>query len=178
MLIPLNASEAIWTRTAELSGLNYDGSVRPRDEYEFGSSSDFAKAFAAGYHDYASAGIVLGAMNGNGDKSILERAWGRSMTIRNLAIAMSRYWATVAVTPGIPSHGGMRVISVSNNALGLVGAFEAAIRASITQRRSTPFYFNFINNIEKMAVSKIVWIVVELMPSTPPSPVPFPEKIT
>ena len=76
MLIPLNASDAIWTRTAELSGLNYDGSVRPRDEYELGSPSDFAKAFANAYHDYASDGVVLGAISGGGDKSIDRKSVG------------------------------------------------------------------------------------------------------
>lgn len=178
MLIPSKASEAILNSHSELLGLNPDGSVRPRDEYEFGGSSDFAKAFADGYHDYASDGLVLGAISGGGDKSILEAAWGKTTTVTELATALANYWATVAVVPGVPSHGGISVISVVNNSASLVSSFEAAIQASITQTKSEPFYFKFVDNIEKMAVSSIIWTVTELMPTVPPSPAPFPESIT
>ena len=172
-LDPLVASSTISKAYLEFVGLDEDG--KPNGNPPTG---DYPSLFAAGYKEYAEQGIVLGADNSGSNESIIEAALGKTTTVTDLATAFANYWATVAVIPGTPAHGGTSVISVVNDASTRVSAFEAAIEASITTTESKPYFFNFVNNIETMAVSTIIWTVTELMPTVPPSPSPFPEIIS
>lgn len=175
-LTPTTASYAITDAYLLAAGL--DSSGKPSGNP---ASGDYPSAFAAGYDNYAKEGIVLGAENNGGTKMIIETflrgVSSRSQTITDFAQALAEYWATVAITPGLPAHGGIEVVSISNDALSHVADFETAIRASITQTESKPYFHQFVSNIETMAVRKIIWTVVELMPGSPPSPTSFPEGI-
>lgn len=140
-----------------------------------------AAAFASGYHDYASAGVVLGAASGGGDPSIIEGFMDGATSnspaeIAAFALALATYWSGVAVTPGVPSHGGTAVTLVVNDALAKVSLFQAAISASITDEASEPGFLALVENIETMAVSAIVWMVTELLPPSG-TPTVFPEGI-
>src|SRR5690606_8981802 len=90
---------------------------------------------------------------------------------------LASYWATVAVTPGAPAHGGTAVVSVVNDAMAHVADFAAAISASITSSEQKPYFQYLIANIETMAVKKSIWPVTERMPPVPPAPGPWPEVI-
>lgn len=142
------------------------------------SENTFPNDFAVAYNTYVLDGIVLGALNTGGDISILETALtgDTETSISELALAFAGFWATVAIAPGIPAHGGTAVVSVTNNAASLVGLFENAITASLTNVASKPYYNKFVSNIESIAVSNIIWVVTEMV-GGPPAPVAFPEGI-
>lgn len=171
-LDPMVASSTISKAYLDFVGLDKDG--KPTGNPPTG---DYPALFAAGYKEYAEQGIVLGADNSGSDESIIEFAIGKTTTVTELATAFANYWATVAILPGTPAHGGISVVSVVNDAATRVSSFEAAIEASMTTKESKPYFYNLVNNIETMAVSTIIWTVTEMMPTTPPSPSPFPETI-
>lgn len=157
------------------AGLGQDGKPSgkaPEGDYP----ADFAKA----YNGYATQGVVLGATNAGGNASILEGFMqgvsNSPATLDAFASALAGFWAGVAITPGIPAHGGTAVVSVVNNAATLTAAFKAAIVASQTSSKSEPLFLTLISNIEAVAKT-IVWTVTEMMPSVPPAPVPFPEVV-
>lgn len=175
-LNPSSCASAIWAEMQVL--IETDDSGVTTGNRNFGTTQQFASLFATKYHDYASAGVVPGATSGGGDKSILEAAFGINTTPSLLALAFASYWATVAIAPGAPAHGGISVSLVVNTAATLVSAFEAAIMATITQSESKPFYLSLIDNIETMAVSQIIWNVTEIMPGPPPFPMIYPEPIS
>ena len=142
----------------------------------------FHDFFSNNYEDYARDGVVLGATNEGGTEPIL-RSWLVNLTtgdnVLRFAVILSEYWDTVALIPGPPMHGGISTVSVSNDALSQVPAFEASIRASMRDTASTPWYLEFVTNIQTIGVAAVTWTVIELMP-TPAGPVPTPflEKIT
>lgn len=175
-LTPSTASYAITDAYLLAAGLDSTG--KPSGDSPQG---DYPAAFATGYNDYAKEGIVLGADNSGGNKSIIEDFMrgvsSRSQTITDFAQALADYWSTVALANGLPMHGGIEVVSISNDAASHVANFEAAILASITQTESKPYFHQFVSNIETMAVRQIIWTVTELMPGSPPSPASFPESI-
>lgn len=174
MLNSSSCADSIWSNFSVSIGLNLDGSTSGGNI----DGSGYPAMFATEYDKYAKEGVVLGADNGAEDKSILQDALGKSTTVTELATAFADYWATVFIVPGDPAHGGTAVISVVNDAASKVSLFESAIQESITSSKSEPFFYQFINNIETMAVSSIIWTVTEMMPTTPPSPSSFPETIT
>lgn len=174
-LNPASAAAAISAAYQDASGI--DASGNPTGAMPAGN---YPADFASAYNDYAMAGVVPGAENTGGDASILEAALTSATsspaTITTLATAFANYWATVAIDPGTPAHGGVSVVSVSNNAATLAALFEAAINASITDEDSSPWFETFISNVQDMAVANIVWTVTELIP--PAVPTPFTEVIT
>ena len=183
MLNSSSCAEALWTNFFSTIGLDLDGTVVNRNI----DASGYPDMFATEYDNYAKAGIVPGAATGAEDKTIIETALrsyttvsppSSYITVTTLATAFANYWSTVLVTPGAPAHGGTVVISVVNDAMAKVSLFEEAIWASLTSSRSEPFFYNFINNIERIAVSSIIWSVTELIPGDPPSASSFPETIS
>jgi hypothetical protein len=142
--------------------------------------STYPSDFANGYNTYGLDGIVLGGLNSGGDTSQIEAilSGGKQVDVTEFAQAFSDYWATVCIDPGVPSHGGMSVISSINNADTLVSLFVDAITASITNVESKPYFYNFIKNIEDIAVKQIQWTITELMPGSPPYPAVFIETIS
>lgn len=183
-LDPKVASDELTKAIAKACAMELvDGELTPIKDGDVDTST-YPDDFALGYGKYAMGGMVLGATSTMGDISIisdfLESAKSAgSADVSLFALALAEYWATVSITPGVPSHGGTAVVSVVNNAMAMVGAFQSAIMASMTDKISKPYYFNFVKNIEDMAVSNIIWIVTELIP-TPggPVPTPFPETIS
>lgn len=170
-LNPSVASTAITSSYTLLVGLE--------DKY---GDVDYPMDFAVAYDTYARQGEVLGAINEGGNPAILAN-FLRSIpgdspaTVRAFAQAFANYWSEVCITPGSPAHGGTSVIEVTNNALDLVAAFEAAIRTSLTTQEMKPYFYHFINNLEAIAVSQIVWTITEAMPPSG-SPASFPEGIS
>lgn len=156
-LVPMNAADGIWAATRASCMLDSDG--RPLKDANNNpvpvNINTYPSAFATAYDDYAKAGVVSGAENVGGDKSIIEnyfRNGGGYVT--EFATMFARYWATVAL---IPAQG---AVAVTNDAMSHIGDFEAAIRASLTNQRSTPYYYRFISNLENMAVKNIIWTVI------------------
>lgn len=174
-LVPANAAAGISLALQDQAGIDATGS--PTGALPMG---DFPESWATAYDDYAAAGVVPGAENTGGDKSIIENALrsaeSSTATVTVLATALANYWATVAIETGTPAHGGTAVASVVNNAAALVTLFEDAINASITSSESVPWFETFITNVQTMAVASIVWTVTELLPPAA-TPTPFPEAI-
>ncbi|MBE0505907.1 MAG: hypothetical protein IBX50_04195 [Marinospirillum sp.] len=176
-LSPSVASELIWLAYQNVAGIDASGKPAPGIP-----SGDFPLNWSAAYSTYAADGVVLGADNNGGDAGILEAFFksgfpNSSATITLFATALAEYWSTIAVLPNIPSHGGISVISVSNDSMTFIPLFEAAIIASMSSVEKTPSFMDIIENIETIAVSQITWTVTELMPGAPPAPASFPEKI-
>lgn len=145
-------------------------------------SGNFASAFGSAYKNYSLTGIVLGATNGaEAEAGIISFLSGLSGEAdrQEFAQILADYWSTVCIIPGAPTHGGVSVQSVVNDASSKVSAFRSAIDASITDQMSIPIYNQFINNIESIAVSTIIWTVTEMMPvGNTLVPTPFMETIT
>ena len=138
--------------------------------------SQLAKA----YDDYAKGGVILGAdLSAGGDKSLLESAFTvcepSSGTAANMATMLCAYWQGLP-KPGIPSHGGVAVVSVVPTFAAAQSAVLAAITGCITTQEVQKPYkklFGAIENVLKTAICT----VTETMPTTPPSPSPFPETL-
>lgn len=176
MLTPATASDPIAAAYLLAAGLDANG--KPSGNPPAG---DLAAAWAQNYNNYATQGIVPGALNTDGATSSIEQFFSEvnssSAMARKLAQALADFWATVAIDPGEPAHGGTSVISVTNDAAAQVGAFEAAIMASITTEERKPYFQHLIANIQSTAVAGITWTVTELMPGPPPYPQAFTETI-
>lgn len=171
-LIPAVAAAQIWEYYRDAASIDSDGNPVQQPP-----TGDFPSNWAAAYDNYASAGVVPGAINQGGDKSILEnflRGLVSRDNVNEFATALASYWATVAIIPGAPAHGGTSVASVTNDAASKVSFFEAAILASITANRTEPFFQHLILNIQSIAVSQIIWYVTE---NTLDGPITFPESI-
>ena len=144
---------------------------------------NFAADFADAYNTYAMTGLVLGALNTGGEKALLEAAIKQTnSTVGNgsdtLAKGFAGYWATVCIVGGVPSHGGIAVVSSVNNAMTLEAAFKAAVMKGLdSSKDGQPYYETLITDVETV-VKTIAWTVVEMIPAVPsPIPVPFPEVI-
>lgn len=126
--------------------------------------TDYPAAFAAAYHNYASAGVIAGAVSGGGNASIIENfmrgVTSNTNTITEFAQALADYWATVGLTPAPPN------LASVNNAASKVAAFEAALRASITDSDTQPYFKHFIDNIEAVAKT-INWTITPPPPASP-----------
>lgn len=125
-------------------------------------STTFATDFANAYKAYSQAGVLSaeGGVAGSEDSSILVNllTGSSSVTDSQFGQALADYWATCLLIPA----GG--VISIVNDASSKVGAFTAAVAASYSTAEQTPYYLNFIQNIEAVAKT-IVWTVT--LPSPP-----------
>lgn len=174
----LNAKDCAKTiAEAYLKAASLDVNGKPNGKAPEG---DYPAEFASAYNDYVKKGLVPGAINTGGDAIILETFMrgvsGSPGTVDAFAISLAEFWATVAIAPGIPAHGGTAVVSVTNDASTKTADFKAAIMASQTATESTPYFGVFIANLEAV-VKTISWTVTEMMPTVPPAPVPWPEVI-
>lgn len=142
------------------------------------SVGNYPAEFASSYRAYTLTGQVLGATHGAENIGIIE-SWlnGPDTTVSSFAQALAAYWSTVLTVPGAPAHGGTSVVSVTNNAASLVSAFEASLNATATENVIEPIFSTFLNNVKNIALSQVVWTVVELMPPTN-TPTPFMETIS
>ena len=144
-----------------------------------------APQLAKAYDDYAKGGIILGAdLSAGGDKSLLESAFTvcnpSEGTAANMAARLCAYWQGLP-KPGIPSHGGVAVVSVVPTFAAVQPAVLAVItnlvkeQATSKQEVQKPYkkLFGAIETVFKTAVCT----VTETMPTTPPSPSPFPETL-
>ena len=149
--------------------LDEDGNVIP-------SSGDYPFDFAQSYETYSLTGEVKSALHGDQQPSIIEdflRVYNTS--IYDFATALAEYWFTVLIIPGEPTHGGISVVSVENDATSFIDSFYDAITASLTQEWKMPIYNHFINNIEEIALPDVTWYITELMPNGSTSV--FTEKV-
>jgi hypothetical protein len=130
-----------------------------------GGTGAFNLAFASAYRNYSIGGTLSGggATSGTEVQSILRNflaSFSSSTTDAAFGQALANYWATCMLTPSGTT------ISVTNDASTKVAAFTAAITASYTTTESTPYYLNFIQNIENVAKT-IVWTCVKPNPLPP-----------
>ena len=143
-------------------------------------STSVASQLAKAYDDYAKGGVILGAdLSAGGDKSLLESACSvcepSSGTAANMATMLCAYWQGLP-KPGIPSHGGVAVVSVVPTFAAAQPAVLAAITGCITTQEVQKPYKKLFGAIEKVLKTAIC-TVTETMPTTPPSPSPFPETL-
>ncbi|SOE80113.1 hypothetical protein SAMN05720781_3297 [Fibrobacter sp. UWT3] len=144
-----------------------------------------APQLAKAYDDYAKCGVILGAdLSAGGDKSLLESAFTvcnpSEGTAANMAARLCAYWQGLP-KPGIPSHGGVTVVSVVPTFAAVQPAVLAVItdlvkeQATSKQEVQKPYkkLFGAIETVLKTAICT----VTETMPTTPPSPSPFPETL-
>lgn len=120
--------------------------------------TDFPLAFANAYHDYASLGVIPGAVSGGGDKGIIE-TFMRSVTstpsmVDDMAQMFADYWAGVGLVPAPPN------VSSVNNSSSLFSSYRQAIINSITQSDTQPYFNHFIANIETV-VKSITWTITD-----------------
>lgn len=139
-----------------------------------------APQLAKAYDDYAKGGVVLGAdLSAGGDKSLLESAFSvfdpSSGTPANMAARLCAYWQGLP-KPGIPSHGGVAVVSVIPTFTAVQAAVLAVIMACVTTKEVEKPYKKLFGDIETV-LKTAVCTVTETMPTTPPSPSPFPETL-
>lgn len=139
-----------------------------------------APQLAKAYDDYAKGGIILGAdLSAGGDKSLLESAFSvldpSSGTPANMAAKLCAYWQGLP-KPGIPSHGGVAVVSVVPTFVAAQAGVLAAIMACVTTNEVQKPYKKLFGDIETV-LKTAVCTVTETMPTTPPSPSPFPETL-
>lgn len=140
---------------------------------------------AKAYDDYAKGGVILGAdLSAGGDKSLLESAFTvcnpSEGTAANMAARLCAYWQGLPKL-GIPSHGGVAVVSVVPTFAAIQPAVLAVItnlvkeQATSKQEVQKPYkkLFGAIETVLKTAVCT----VTETMPTTPPSPAAFPETL-
>ena len=141
--------------------------------------SSMAARLAAVYRDYSKEATLPGAdMTAGGNVALLEDAFlveDPSAQVGRLAAGLCNYWATCG-GPGVPAHGGTSVQSVAITTAGQVGAMEAAIRALVTDQEVPDAFAQFYQATETV-VRTFPCTVVEVIPGSPPAPVPFPEFI-
>ena len=141
------------------------------------SLSAMAQHLAAVYRDYSKAATLSGAdLTAGGDVSLLEDAFlveDSSVQVTRLAAGLCSYWATCGA-PGVPAHGGTSVQSVVITTAGHVSAMEAAIRALVTDEE-VPDAFSAFYQATENVVRLFPCTMVEIIPGSPPAPVPFPE---
>jgi len=126
-----------------------------------GGTGDYPADFAQAYHDYASSGVVAGAVSGSGDPGLIEAAIRAAPTTpEELGQAFAAYWATVALTPASPN------IAVINDALTYAAAFTAAVYSSVRDTESDPWFLEFITNLESVA-RMITWTITPPAPGSP-----------
>lgn len=180
-LVPSFAASEIFLALRAIAGLDSNGDaiyIPPPPP-----PIDFPSAWATAYDNYGKAGVVLGAVNEGGNAGPIESFLRGGVnnddaTIVSFANSLVSYWSGVALIPGEPAHGGVSVVSVVNDAASQVGAFESAIRSSMTSSRSEPFFQVLIENIQNIGVAAITWTVTEVVLTPAPVPTDFPEKIS
>lgn len=152
----------------------YDENKKVKNSY-----GNYIELFSSAYENYSLTGTVLGAEHGSQQKSFLEVFLGLySNNIVDFATALANYWSTVLLVNGTPMHGGVSVISVTNDAILHIPEFIQAIESSYTTDLYNPMFHNLINNIEHIALPSITWVVTELVwVGNAFVPVPFNEKI-
>lgn len=125
--------------------------------------NSYQAEFASAYHDYATAGVIAGAVSGGGDASIIEDFMNGvssdPATVVKFAQALADYWSGVGLVPAPPN------LASVNNAASKVPAFTAAILTTITTSDTQPYFKTLIDNTEAVAKT-IIWTI------TPPPPKP------
>lgn len=139
-----------------------------------------APQLAKAYDDYAKRGVILGAdLSAGGDLSLLESAFTvldpSGGTASNMAAKLCAYWQGLP-KPGIPSHGGVSVVSVVPTFEALQLTVFAAISGCITDREFQKPYKRLFGAVEDVLKTAIC-TVTETMPTTPPSLSPFQETL-
>ena len=92
-----------------------------------------------------------------------------------MAAKLCAYWQGLP-KPGIPSHGGVAVVSVVPTFATAQAGVLAAIMACVTTNEVQKPYKKLFGDIETV-LKTAVCTVTETMPTTPPSPSPFPETL-
>lgn len=166
----LSCAQDLTDHLAKACGHGPDGLPEKGKKADYGSwPVDFADA----YNEYAMKGEVLGAVNQGGDQSALisfmDSIQPSGASTTEFAQALADFWQEVALTPGDPFAGAVRVVEVvENNAASLVGSFQAAIEASMTDQKDGPPYFKtFLDNVESVVKGEMIWTIIQEHPGSP-----------
>lgn len=144
-----------------------------------------ASQLAIAYDNYAKDGVILGAdLSAGGDKSLLESAFTvldpSSGTLSNMAAKICTYWQGLP-KPGIPSHGGVAVVSVVPTfaavQAGVLAVITALVNAQAVSKQEVQKPYKKLFAAIETVLKTAVCTVTETMPTTPPSPSPFPETL-
>lgn len=164
-LDPTTAASGITSAYLDAASLNADGTPNlDEDGQPVPPAGNFPADWASAYDTYAAAGEVPGADNIGRSPSILQQflaGLSGATSASAFASALADYWATVAVQPGDPAHGGVLVTDVTNDAASQASAFEAAITASLTSEESKPYFLAFVSNVQEMGAKAVTWQVTE-----------------
>lgn len=142
-----------------------------------------ASQLATAYDNYARGGVILGAnLSAGGDKSLLESAFTvcnpSECTAANMAAKLCAYWQGLP-KPGIPSHGGVAVVSVvptfAAAQAGVLAAITNLVNAQAVSKQEVQKPYKKLFEAIEAVLKTAVCTVTETMPTTPPSPAPFPE---
>ena len=148
---------------------------------------DFALEFSTAYKTYAEEGMIVGVditAVSESARSAMEGALG-GVTGSNapqsmiLATAFATFWGNI-VGPSTHTleHGGVDGAGVTNTAMAMVGAIDAAIKSVITDGNDPNAWANLIEAVEGI-VKTIVWTVIEMFTcGTSLCPIPFPEMVS
>ena len=126
------------------------------------------------YQRYSMEATAFGVAFHSGDSTLLEEAFSCSNDPRDIdkmADRICRYWQGL-VHPGSPSHGGTSVVSVQPSFLGAIPAMKSAIASCITTIETPNAYARLFYAMESVLNATSI-VVVELMPTSPPTPMSF-----
>lgn len=147
--------------------------------------TNVAPQLAKAYDDYAKGGVILGAdLSAGGDKSLLESAFTvcnpSEGTAANMAARLCSYWQGLP-KPGIPSHGGVAVVSVvptfAAAQAGVLAVIKALVDAQAASKQEVQKPYKKLFGAIETVLKTAVCTVTETMPTTPPSPAAFPETL-
>lgn len=148
---------------------------------------DFAREFSSAYKTYAEEGMIVGvdisAMSSQASSAmegILRRITGSNVPQSTiLATAFATFWSIIAGSSvHTLEHGGIAGVGVTNTAMSMVGAIDAAIKSKITSTGDVNAWATFIEAVEGI-VKTIVWTVVEMFTCGPSlCPISFPEMVS
>lgn len=135
-------------------------------------STIFANIIASDYETYSDGGIVLGANNNSANKGFIYTALidlnnssyngNAPESIARLARGFTDFWASAFITPDTPAHGGIQVVSVTNDAQLYYQDFYDAIYSFVGQYGTVfnPPYEELFLRLETV-VRQIKWFVTE-----------------
>jgi hypothetical protein len=129
-------------------------------------TASIASAWASGFLQWSTAGVLSGGggVAGSEDESIVESFIGSltgNTTVNAFATMLASYWSTCLLVPNGTA------VSVSNNAMSQVAAFEAAVNASITTSDTTPYFQHLFTNIQNIALPSVIWTVNRVVAGSP-----------
>lgn len=162
MALNPNVFAAAITEAYKLAA-NLDSNLEPIDHPTL--PNNFVSSFGSAMNSLLSGGGVPGTSNTgantSGLENILSNLSNSESDVDALGEAFASMMSNVCITPGSPAHGGVAVISVTNDASSKGVQVASLLKSKITNQLHTPPYTNFADAFMS-AVGTITWTVTEL----------------